>query len=953
MRKSLAWSRFVPVTALSVLLSLPAFGDVGTDFSGESAKNPWGVTTAGANVVLNKVDVAGNATEKLEFSMENQKGGRVATKKFSPTITGKSIDVSFDWLPGKINEKNSNPNENGGEVRLVDSNGKIIFTLNYTHNGKLSWTVGKQKSVQTSFANDSVWYTVSLSFDNVANKLSGTITDLSTGAKESVSASLAKTGFSSVISQMTIVGVRTSGNNISWTTYLDNVHFSVKEIAKNSITTVEPLPYGRVYVGSAKKVDGIGLPKKVPVVLADGTKTEATVSKWKAQGASWNTKKSGVYTFEGTIKTDSKIANDLGKKAVCYVYNREKVPQNEREVEWLDRGLVAVKAEKGNFVSWRILATEYNESLSFDLSRNGTKIAKNLSLTNFSDTEGKAGDVYKLEVLKKGTVLDTSEVKASGTNYLGIRVQKPEGGSTDEGAYTYRMNDAAVGDLDGDGEFEIIVKWYPTNAIDSSEHKLTGPTLFDAYKLDGTLLWRIDMGLNLTSGAHYNQIVVADFNGDGKSEIFLKTADGTTVYGTTNGKFDKNKVVSVIGNAADNGKYLSKSGNTTGHITGGPEYISFFEGESGKVIDTASYAFPVGNVASWGDTWYNRSDRWNACDAYLDGKRPSAVLGRGYYARTAYAAYDLVNGKIKERWTFDSDKAGRGGALGNHNLAVADVDNDGKDEILAGDLTLDDDGSILYTMDGDMLREEGSHADAIHIGQFFPEVEGLFVWQPREEPAVASLVLHDAATGEAKLVYYASKDAGRAVAANITKEPGFEVWGAGGKGASRGGAVYDVYGKVIVDDRSKVPSMNFKIYWDGDLLHELLDDIEPLDCINLYKFDENSKTLVETVRFTGTHSNNGTKANPSLQADILGDWREEVVVPSEDDTELRIYTTTEPTNYRIFTLMHDPVYRLSVAWQNNGYNQPPCLSFYLGEDNAEIVKKGKLSAPRVIYPNKK
>ena len=266
---------------------------------------------------------------------------------------------------------------------------------------------------------------------------------------------------------------------------------------------------------------------------------------------------------------------------------------------------------------------------------------------------------------------------------------------------------------------------------------------------------------------------------------------------------------------------------------------------------------------------------------------------------------------------------------------------------------LDDDGKILYTMDGDMLREEGSHADAIHIGQFFPEVEGLFVWQPREEPAVASLVLHDAATGEAKLVYYASKDAGRAIAANITKEPGYEVWGAGGKGASKGGAVYDVYGKVIVENRASVPSMNFKIYWDGDLLHELLDDIEPLDNINLYKFDENSKSLVETVRFTGTHSNNGTKANPSLQADILGDWREEVVVPSDDDTELRIYTTTEPTKYRIFTLMHDPVYRLSVAWQNNGYNQPPCLSFYLGEDKADVVSSGKLIAPKVVYPAKK
>lgn len=190
------------------------------------------------------------------------------------------------------------------------------------------------------------------------------------------------------------------------------------------------------------------------------------------------------------------------------------------------------------------------------------------------------------------------------------------------------------------------------------------------------------------------------------------------------------------------------------------------------------------------------------------------------------------------------------------------------------------------------------------------------------------------------------------MAANITKEPGYNFWGAGGSGAEKGGSVYNIYGETLVD-RSVVPSMNFKIYWDGDLLHELLDDLAPLDCINLYKFDELSRTLKETVRFTGTHSNNSTKANPSLQADILGDWREEVVVPSDDDTELRIYTTTEPTKYLIYTLMHDPVYRLSVAWQNNGYNQPPCLSFYLGEDISKTVRSKKIPVPSVIYPGRK
>lgn len=955
MKKNLGklFCRIAGICALSLTAASPIFADVGTDFNNESGRNPWGFSTSGANLSVSAGNVAGNATGKLEFSMADQKGGRVATKNFDPVITGKTISVSFDWLPGKINDKGQNPNENGGQIALIDSNGKSVFTLNFTHNGKLAWSVGKDALKQLSFANDNVWYKVALKFDLVKNNLSGTVTESSSGKKENISASLAKTGFSSVISKMTITGVRTSGNNISWTTYLDNLNFAAEAISPNSITTVAVLPYGRVYVGKAAKIEDIGLPSDVSVTLANGKKAEVPVSKWEAVGKAWDSGKDGVYTFEGTIEPTDKIANDLNKKAVNYVYNRLPVPTNARQMEWLDRGLIASKSGKGVFVSWRILASEYKENLTFNLYRNGKKVAKNISLTNFFDKKGKAGNKYELEVLNDGKVLDKSETTALKDNYLALKVQKPADGKTDEGKFTYSMNDATVGDLDGDGQYEIIIKWYPSNAIDSSLAKLTGPTLFDAYKLDGTPLWRIDMGLNLTSGAHYNQIVVEDFNGDGKSEVFLKTADGTTVYGVTNGKIDMNKVVGTVGKPEDNGKYLSKEGKSNGHITGGPEYVTFFEGATGKVLDTLDYAFPVGNVASWGDTWYNRSDRWNACAAYLDGTKPSALLGRGYYARTAYAAYDLNGSKASLRWTFDSAKEGRGGSLGNHNLAVADVDNDGKDEIIAGDLVLNEDGTILYTMDGEMQREEGSHADAIHIGQFDPHVEGLYVWQPREVPAVASLVLSDAATGEAKLVYYASKDAGRACAANITKDPGYELWGAGGKGAAKGGAVYDVYGNVVVDDRAKVPSMNFKIYWDGDLLHELLDDIDPLDNINLYKFDEATKTLKETVRFKGTHSNNGTKANPSLQADILGDWREEVVVPSDDDTELRIYTTTDPTDYKIYTLMHDPVYRLSIAWQNNGYNQPPCLGFYLGEDNAKTVLNGNLPVPAVVYPNKK
>lgn len=949
------------VSAVLAFLSFAALSAEGrslsSDFEAETNEKPWGFSTASAVLSVSKDDVSGNATSKLSFSMENQKGGRVATKVFEPAISASSVKAVFDWLPGKINDKGGNKDENGGEVSLVDSGKKSIFTIRYTHNGKISWFVGKDSPTELSFENDSSWYTVSLEIDVKENSLKGSVTEKSTGKSETFSSSLEKTGFSGVISKMTVAGIRTSGNNITWQTYLDNIALDYQPISPDSITTVDSLPYIRVSVGENKKEKSLGLPKTVSVKLADGSSALVPVSKWKAVGKKWNTKKDGVYTFVGTIGGTADAKNTLGRSACQYVYNRLPVPESKRQNEWLDRGLVALKAENGVLVSWRLRVEEYSAAEKFDIYRNGEKINKSpIVPTNFFDKDGNPGDEYMVVPLSNKN--DRAVAKALSDDYLSINVQKPLPGRTLDGQTSpYRMNDAAVGDLDGDGSYEIIVKWYPENAIDSSFSALTAPTLFDAYKLDGTPLWRIDLGLSLTSGAHYNQIVVADFDGDGKSEIFLKTGDGTKVYGVTDGKFDYSKVVSVVGNEADEGKFILKEDvNGKGHITGGPEYVSFFKGDTGKVIDTVEYAFPVGDVNSWGDNFYNRSDRWNAGMAYLDGVHPSAFLGRGYYARTAYAAYSLENGKIKELWTFDSDRlGGAGAAMGNHNLAVADVDNDGCDEIIAGSLTLDNDGKILYVMDGQMNREEGSHGDAIHIGQFYPDVEGLFVWEPREIDRVASLELHDAATGETKMRFFANKDAGRAMAANVTSKPGYEVWGTGGKKPAVGGGVYNVCDgaeKPVVDSYASAKmSYNFKLYWDGDLLHELLDgpDKAPL---SISKFNEGKREMEVVKTLDGCHSNNGTKANPSLQADILGDWREEVVVPTDDDMQLRIYSTTVPTELRIYCLMQDPVYRASVAWQNNGYNQPTCLGFYLGADNASVVKDGKLPVPKINYVNK-
>lgn len=563
-------------------------------------------------------------------------------------------------------------------------------------------------------------------------------------------------------------------------------------------------------------------------------------------------------------------------------------------------------------------------------------------MTNFLDRDGKAGDVYKILAIDDGTIKDRYTIKALDTNYMAIPLQRPEPGRNRIGEeFTYSANDSAVGDLDGDGQFEIILKWEPSNVIDPSQEGLTGPTIFDAIRLDGTLLWRMNMGFNLTSGPHYHQFLVYDFDCDGKAELFIKTADGTRVYGVTDGRVDYNKIVSQIGNREHDGMFIGDHGK----VTHGPEYISIFNGLTGEVIDTVNYEFPVdSNPGAWGDTWFNRSDRFLAAVAYLDGTTPSAVFGRGIYERTTFVAYDLVDGELITRWVFDSDVAGiQYEGLGNHSLHVGDVDNDGRDEILAGSLTIDDDGSVLYAMDGLMNRDRGAHGDAMHVGAFDPDREGLQVFGIHEGVGHASMQYRCASTGETIIAIHAHRDVGRGVAANITSSPGVEFWGTGDfADVTRGSGIYNVRGQIEHDNwRAAGLSVNFAIYWDGDLLRELLDDI------NIIKFNENTGVAEPLISFYGTVSNNGTKATPTLQADILGDWREEVLLRTPDSSELRLFSTTIPTDYRIYTLMHDHLYRMSVAWQNVAYNQPPHLGFYLGEDIRQQVLAGDIRVPLI------
>jgi rhamnogalacturonan endolyase len=578
--------------------------------------------------------------------------------------------------------------------------------------------------------------------------------------------------------------------------------------------------------------------------------------------------------------------------------------QAQRLMEKLGRGVVVVRTNSTTvFLSWRLLGTEAETTL-FNIYRNGIKINSTpVNATNYTDNNA-TNSTYVVKAIKNGVEENnTAQAVVWQQQYLQVPIQAPAGGTTPDGVvYTYSANDASVGDLDGDGEYEIILKWDPSNSKDNSLSGYTGNVFIDAIKLNGTRLWRIDLGKNIRAGAHYTQFLVYDFDSDGKAEMACKTADGT-IDGT--GK--------VIGNATADYR------NTNGYILSGPEFLTIFKGITGEAMDTENYVPARGTVSSWGDNYGNRVDRFIAAVAYLDGKKPSMVFGRGYYTRLVRAAWDFVNGQLQLRWTFDSNTNGNSAyaGMGNHQMTVGDANGDGKDEIY--------NGSSAVNFDGTGFFSNGlGHGDALHMTDMDPDRPGLELWQCYEEPSKyqgKGLRLFDAATGNSIWGVDGTGDIGRALAADIDPaHKGYECWGATG-------GLYNCKGTQISTSR---PSFNHAVWWDGDLLRELLDG-NVLDKWNAATNSSNRLLTLYQTNLGEGGSNNGTKRNPCVTADILGDWREEIILRNTDNTFLNIYTTVNPTNYKFYTLMHDPQYRLAVAWQNAAYNQPPHPGFYLGE----------------------
>ena len=683
-----------------------------------------------------------------------------------------------------------------------------------------------------------------------------------------------------------------------------------------------------------------------------------------------------------------------------------KTPQyqtNARQMEKLNRGLIAVKttadtrgqAVNGVYLSWRLLGDESLENQAFDIYKNGTKIHTTgvHDATNWIDTSGTASDKYKVvkageDASKETEVTPTSNNNCAKSNEVG-------NGNSEKNSFTYvdipisrpdpveRMgdgkisnyynvdksheggaNDASVGDLDGDGDYEIVLKWDPTDSKDSAGADFTGNAYIDAYKIDPNndgYMWRIDLGKNVTSGAHYTQFLVYDFDGDGKSEVAMKTApgtvDGTGHYVTEVGDTDE------IRNTDNTKSYIGTSGRLKGKNPF-TQYLTIFDGETGAALYTTDYIpYDAAEDKYWGDgkAKYNRSERYLAAVAYLDGIHPSIVMCRGYYHDSVIRAYTWDGTELTMQWEHKGKKSESSTTLygqGNHNLSVGDIDNDGKDEIVYGSAALDDDGKTV-------LGNTGlGHGDAMHMSDFnndgtqevFSVKEEQFK-KYAEDLRVASTGKHFWSSG--KLV--TSDDNGRGVMDNIDDDYAKTHPNALAIGWSSGIAnAHDLNGDDVAAKPAGAGSGtfdNFLVYWDGDLSRELLD----ANIIQKYYAATGTTKRFygpsDGYTLTGGSTNNYSKRNPSLVADIWGDWREEIIMPvnkgsATDQAYLRIYTSTMPTDYRITTLMHDCQYRLSVAWQNVGYNQPTHASYYIGSVALATDESGNTLnylAPAVPY----
>lgn len=710
--------------------------------------------------------------------------------------------------------------------------------------------------------------------------------------------------------------------------------------------------------------------------------------------------------------------------------------------ERLDRGLVAAATSEGVFLSWRLLAEEVTghtdaglKGPGFAVYRDGRRVAHVTGSTSYLDADGTADARYRVVPLGGPNRGRAESARVWGDGHLDIPLNKPADGVTPVGeAYTYRANDASVADLDGDGDYELVVKWDPSNSKDVSQVGYTGNAYLDAYELDGTQLWRVDLGVNIRAGAHYTQFPVFDYDGDGRAELMVKTAPGTSVTTYDDGRPAGQRHVQIprddraagvrhtddyrmsaddyyehlvdlfrgwssreevtggqwpatleeawgidaewtyplsdadaraaadhfIDVYAPSRSTRNKLREFEGFVLSGPEYLTVFDGVTGRPMRTVDYEpGRTDDGLLWGDYAMsriepgNRVDRFLSGVAYLSGDRPSAIFARGYYTRSTVAAYDWDGRHLTKRWLADSGwtpmsnpfndsphgvpgTSPEWGSLttqGFHSLSAADVDADGRQEIVYGSATLDDDGSLLYSS-SDTLPEGSAnpgataglgHGDAMHVTDIDPARPGLEIWTAHEGGTWApyGCALRSAEDGAVLFGQYSGRDTGRAMIGDVLPQvPGVEVWASMPDG-TLGSGTLSATGEQV---STSTMGTNQSVRWAGDGTTQVIEGSG--DAVPAIR--DWSRGVVATL--DGTLTNNGTKGNPSLVADVLGDWREEVLVRTTDSSALRLFLSTEPTDIAMYSLMQDPQYRVEVARQQTAYNQPSYPSFYLASD---------------------
>lgn len=591
----------------------------------------------------------------------------------------------------------------------------------------------------------------------------------------------------------------------------------------------------------------------------------------------------------------------------------------QRPMDKLDRGLVAIKVSNGVYCSWRIPGEEWYD-VKYNLYRDGTLVNPTpLNVSNYTDASGTLTSTYTVKAVVNGSEQTAcSPASVWSQQYLSIPMKDVYipmiGDNQKKSNSLFELNDASVADLDGDGQYEIIIK--RTNG-DFTVANDSAFTRFEAYKMNGTKLWQIDCGPNMVSGSNVEVNCVAyDWDGDGKAEVVMRCADGTQL---NDGTYIGDKTVNTRNT-------ISQTANLT-YTNTGNEYLILLDGETGTLLDNVTYPLPRGNASDWGDAYGHRSSKYFFGAPFLDGRKPSLVLCRGIYTKTIMCALDIVNKKFQTRWTNLTDFVTPGSAWygqGYHNFGIADVDNDGKDEIVYGSMVVDDNGKGLYTTGL-------GHGDSQHCGDFDPYRKGLEIFACLEDNPGADY--RDAATGKILWRYTTGSDCGRCMAANVSNDFDGAVLIAGPH----------FHAATENTDKTWVNSVtqNYALYWDGDLLQETFDYTSSKDVTStgagtpaVFKCNGSTSPI---YTMTGTLTNNYTKGTPCMQCDILGDWREEEIVRSSDNMSLRIYTTTIPTEHRIYTLLHDMQYRNAIEWQMCGYNQTPHESFFLGEREGILV----------------